>query len=968
MARCKRIGALVLAIVCLCACLPVIAEDYPFVGYIKDDLRMRKTPSSSGAIVMVMPAGEAVLIVGQSGNYYIVQYDGTQGYALKSFITVGVATPAPTPDTTPSTQAESNYPLLRSGDSGAYVKALQEALKELGFYTGTVDEKFGSGTMNAVKAFQKQNGMTQTGMADAALQELLFQGAPYNASGRKKSVSTLPQIPLYPIRRGDRGDAVVTLQQMLTQYGYYTGAIDGECGSGTVAAVRAFQKKNGLKADGVAGEGTLTLLYQGSPLSADGTPTPKPTATPSPTPTPKPVYPYQTTVNAAVNLRKSASLTSARITTVKNGASIMVLKVEDDFLQVQYQTYTGYVLAQYVNIPQGYDTGSDLPGDEDAQKNYVHLQEGSAGSAVKALQQALDELGYLSGNADGLYGAGTTSAVKALQKKNKLSQTGATSPELQKMIFEGTIKNSKGVSTDVKTLPPIDGYIMRPGDKGDAVIRLQNALRALGYFTGVSTGAYGDATTNAVKSFQRNSDIPIDGVAGQLTQLLLFKAAATPTPMPEGVVVTPSPVPSLDENSVVVMYIGTRGLAVTALQQRLLELGYSTKKPDGIYSLTDKNAVKAFQKKNGLDDDGIAGLSTQLVLYGPFAEPMNKPAEATPTPEPETNKTLRAGMTGYQVMALQNRLICLEYLTVAADGIYGASTTAAVRAFQERNNLHADGVAGSTTLELIYGKKAKSAPTPTAMRAATDTPKVKATATPAPNQKTLRMGSTGAEVVTLQKRLISLGYLSGKADGIYGPGTRAAVRSFQKNNGLGIDGEAGASTQSVLYSDKAVAMSGAVASPTTTPHSGAFVAPDASQVRFTNWFSETRARARNMPNVIIYDYNSGLHWNMHMFSFGKHADSEPPTAQDTAIMNQAFGEPSWTPHPVWVMFSDGRVYLASMHNNGHEVDHTSGNDMTGHVCIHFPRDMDEAAQTGPYAVQHQKAILIGWQITQTMIK
>ncbi len=104
-----------------------------------------------------------------------------------------------------------------------------------------------------------------------------------------------------------------------------------------------------------------------------------------------------------------------------------------------------------------------------------------------------------------------------------------------------------------------------------------------------------------------------------------------------------------------------------------------------------------------------------------------------------------------------------------------------------------------------------------------------------------------------------------------------------------------------------------------------------------------------------------------MFSFGKHADAEPITPEDTAIMERIMGKSSWTPHAVWVILSDGRVYMASTHSNGHTVDHNSTNNLEGHICIHFPREMSEAAETGPYAVSHQESILSGWTITQSMI-
>jgi N-acetylmuramoyl-L-alanine amidase len=55
------------------------------------------------------------------------------------------------------------------------------------------------------------------------------------------------------LKRGSRGDEVVTLQKKLKQWGYYDGSVDGVFGAGTEKAVQYFQRKNGLTADGVVG-------------------------------------------------------------------------------------------------------------------------------------------------------------------------------------------------------------------------------------------------------------------------------------------------------------------------------------------------------------------------------------------------------------------------------------------------------------------------------------------------------------------------------------------------------------------------------------------------------------------------------------------------------------------------------------------------------------------------------------------
>lgn len=59
---------------------------------------------------------------------------------------------------------------------------------------------------------------------------------------------------------GSSGEEVRQIQSKLKSWGFYSGSIDGVYGSQTVEAVKAFQKKNGLTADGVAGEKTLSAL------------------------------------------------------------------------------------------------------------------------------------------------------------------------------------------------------------------------------------------------------------------------------------------------------------------------------------------------------------------------------------------------------------------------------------------------------------------------------------------------------------------------------------------------------------------------------------------------------------------------------------------------------------------------------------------------------------------------------------
>lgn len=61
-------------------------------------------------------------------------------------------------------------------------------------------------------------------------------------------------------RYGSRGDEVKQIQTKLKNWGYYNGSVDGIYGSGTLAAVKSFQRKNGLTVDGIAGTKTLQAM------------------------------------------------------------------------------------------------------------------------------------------------------------------------------------------------------------------------------------------------------------------------------------------------------------------------------------------------------------------------------------------------------------------------------------------------------------------------------------------------------------------------------------------------------------------------------------------------------------------------------------------------------------------------------------------------------------------------------------
>lgn len=137
-----------------------------------------------------------------------------------------------------------DMPMLYRGCTGDAVKTLQEKLNAKGFDSGNVDGIFGAKTYAAATAFQKANGLGVDGIVGKLTWAKLYDATPVNVT----PVTTQPML-----RTGSRGDAVRKLQELLNAKGYTCGSVDGIFGSKTYAAVLAFQKANGLGADGIIG-------------------------------------------------------------------------------------------------------------------------------------------------------------------------------------------------------------------------------------------------------------------------------------------------------------------------------------------------------------------------------------------------------------------------------------------------------------------------------------------------------------------------------------------------------------------------------------------------------------------------------------------------------------------------------------------------------------------------------------------
>jgi peptidoglycan hydrolase-like protein with peptidoglycan-binding domain len=172
--------------------------------------------------------------------------------------------------------------------------------------------------------------------------------------------------------------------------------------------------------------------------------------------------------------------------------------------------------------------------------------------------------------------------------------------------------------------------------------------------------------------------------------------------------------------------VGSSGSEVKALQEKLIAAGYNVGPTgaDGKYGANTEAAVKAYQKANGLTEDGIAGSKTKNSLNSNTEtiktsttngkENKNIGTESTgkniETNSPVISSTLSYGSKGDEVKALQQFLVSNGYLTASnsVDGIFGAKTRDAVKAFQTANNLSADGIVGTKTKTVINNSNSKN--------------------------------------------------------------------------------------------------------------------------------------------------------------------------------------------------------------------------------------------------------------------
>ena len=434
------------------------------------------------------------------------------------------------------------------------------------------------------------------------------------------------------------------------------------------------------------------------------------------------------------------------------------------------------------------------------------LRQGDSGTAVFTLQRQLNRitkdypfLGKLT--VDGVFGAKMTATVKAFQKQFNLTADGVVGrqtwykisyiyvsvKDLAELTSEGEV--SSGTLSDGTW----GGTVLRTGSTGSAVEQLQFWLNTLAQYESAIPsvtvdGVFGSGTANAVRAFQRKYGLTVDGVVGRATWTEVydqFRSIQSDNGTPNAY-----PGTALRE--------GSSGQNVRLVQfwlkiARTVYPSLSNVTVDGRFGSATAAAVRRFQTYFGLTSDGVVGRTTWNKLYEVYNDIANKLLSSSLRPG-EYPGVLRNGSSGTAVRELQFYLYLMSAYessipAIGIDGQFGASTEAAVRAYQRFAGLTVDGIVGRTTWNSLYDKAST-------LRASG--PVVTLKRLPYPGTP-LTVGSSGSAVLYYSLLLQRIAYYFDSVENPplsdqYTDETAAATRSAQQLLGLEQTGIADADT------------------------------------------------------------------------------------------------------------------------------------------------------------------------------
>ena len=801
--------------------------------------------------------------------------------------------------------ANSDTTYIRENSSGATVSKVQTELKALGYYYGQITGNAGPKTVAAIKSFQGKNGLTADGIAGA--QTIAKVDAAYEAKGGSSSGSGSSASGL---KLNSKGTDVRNLQQDLTTLGYYWAEITGNFGAKTETAVRRFQEENGLTADGVAGTKTLNAIAA-AVARKGGTP-----ASGGSAGTTLKLNSQGTKVSQLQTDLKQLGYYYAEITGNFGAKTEAAVKA---FQKAKGLTADGVAGTKTLNAIAA---AVDKAGGSSSGSSSTNMKLGSTGAAVSALQQNLTTLGYYYGDVTGHYGNLTQQAVKKFQKAKGLTQDGVASTATLNAITSA-LKNA-GVDVGPGTV----ATTLREGDKGTAVTELQTMLKKLNYYYGSVTGSFGSLTKQAVRKFQDDNKLTVDGVAGPATinKLRTLTGGSADSGSSSGSTVTTDK--SYGRTTKDNVYLRS-SYSTTSSAKASLQKGQKFR-ISKVYTVSGVKWYYVTVTVGGYTYKGyIRGDMMENITAADFGDDSNSGEQETIGMIKVTgnNVSLR-----YQPSTSANRVgtanigDCFYYVDTVNGWFQTKAgywitkdyakvmTDAEVEAYIKNN-----GGSGSTGSNYT-------------------------------------IGSTGSTVTYIQTALTALEYYDRQITGHYGRYTKDAVRAFQRDNNLTADGVCGATTLAAIQK----AYSGS--SSATTTYNATVYKLDWSYMKS----NATALGIARGASIKLTDLTTGKSLNIHVQSTGNHIDAEPLTSADTTTLCEIYGVStpnaiSYKRRPMMITTSAGQ-FLCSIYGQPHGAQDITNNGYEGQFCLHFVNSKTHG--TNRVDGDHQNAI----NTAETLVK
>jgi peptidoglycan hydrolase-like protein with peptidoglycan-binding domain len=299
-----------------------------------------------------------------------------------------------------------------AGEVNPRVKEVQQILGEIGYDAGKADGRLGARTHRSIRSYQRDHGLTVDGQYS---DELLAQLKLRLAEARQAGGLVFNDVQAHGV---DLDPGVKQAQQMLGELGYDAGRPDGLLGVRTHRSIRSFQRDHGLAIDGQYSEALLAQLKsrlanvrQKRGMAVDGV---RASAVGF---NPRIKELQQMLGELGYNVGRADGLLGA-----ETHKSISAFQ-RDHGIEIDGQ-YSEALLAQLRSrLADVRREGNPVLADAQAPS-------GRFNPGVKELQRLLGELGYDAGEPDGLFGARTSSSIRAYQIDNGLAVNGRYSDDL----------------------------------------------------------------------------------------------------------------------------------------------------------------------------------------------------------------------------------------------------------------------------------------------------------------------------------------------------------------------------------------------------------------------------------------------------------------------------------------------------------------------------------------------------------